>query len=253
MANMWVVGPIVWIGLAVILGLTITFVIASRRARRTGDPSPLVSVTLSVSALWAAICVIAAAVVVLTTLLQGDIRIAVPVREFWPELPSGTVVEGPTAMRVGGGFVTAEIVATGLSTGVRVCWAIGQGLGILVPGVIATLLAVACFQLIAGRAFAPVIARMATVTAVVVAAGGIAAQMLSDIAGSIAAGELLMWESGQYEEVAGIEDVFRAWLPQPGFELTFPFWPLAAGLAFAALAVIFRQGARLQRDSEGLV
>lgn len=252
-ANMWVIGPIVWIGVAVILGLVIAFVAAARRARRTGDPSPLVSVTLSVSALWAAVCVIAATIVVLTTLMQEDVRITVPVQEFWPQLPDGTVVEGPTATRVGGGFVTAEILATGLSTAVRVCWAIGQGLGILVPGVIAALIAIACFQLIAGRTFAPVVSRMAWITAAVVAAGGVTAQVLNDVAGTMAAAQILTWSSGRYEEVAGIEDVFHAWLPRAGFEITFPFWPLAAGLAFAALAIILRHGSRLQRDTEGLV
>lgn len=251
--NMWVIGPIVWIGLAVLIGLTIAFITASRRAKRTGDPSPLVGVTLSVSALWAAVCAIAATIVVLTTLMQDDIRITVPVQEFWPQLPEGTVVEGPTATRVGGGFVTAEILATGLSTAVRVCWAIGQGLGILMPGVIAALLAIASFQLIAGRTFAPVVSRMAWVTAAVVAAGGIASQVMNDVAGTMAATELLASGAGHYVEVAGIEDVFAAWLPRPGLEITFPFWPLAAGLAFAALAIILRHGSRLQRDTDGLV
>jgi len=47
--------------------------------------------------------------------------------------------------------------------------------------------------------------------------------------------------------------VFAAWLPQPGFGIEFPLWPIAAGLAFTALAAIFRYGSRLQRDTEGLV
>jgi len=77
--------------------------------------------------------------------------------------------------------------------------------------------------------------------------------MLSDIGGSMAASELLQITGGSYAEVAGIEDVFDAWLPQPNFVLELPVWPIAAGLAFAALAAVFRYGSRLQRDTEGLV
>lgn len=253
MANMWQIGPIVWIIAAALIGFAIIFVVASRRAKTTGDPSPLVGVALWVSAVWAGVSAIAAVVIVLTALMQDDIRVTIPVQEFWPQLPEGTTFEGPTATRVGGGFVTAEIVATGLSTAVRVSWAIGQGLAVLVPGVVAALLAMACFQLKAGRAFAPVVSRMAWVTAAVVAAGATTAQVLSDVAGTMAAAELLRVEASSYREVAGIEDAFDAWMPDPGFLITFPFWPLAAGLGFAALAIILQHGARLQRDTEGLV
>ncbi|BDV29560.1 hypothetical protein [Microbacterium terricola] len=239
-----------------LVGVIVLFARAGlRRGRAAGSDSssPVVSVTLSLAAIWAGFAVIGAAIAVLTTLLQPQVQITVPVQEFWPALPEGTVVEGTPATRVGGGFTSAGLLVDGLSTGARVCWAISQALGWLVPGAIAGLIAVACFQLLAGRAFAPVVARMAMVTAVVVMVGGIAAQVLGDIAGSMAAAEVLQWTSAEYEEVAGIEDVLQAWWPQPGFGITFPFWPIAAGLAFAALAAVFRYGSALQRDTEGLV
>lgn len=137
--------------------------------------------------------------------------------------------------------------------GARVCWAIGQALWWLVPGAVAAMVALSCLQLLRGRAFAPVLSRMSMLTAVVVCAGGIGAQVLSDIAGSMASTELLSYSGGGFEEVAGIEDVLKAWWPDPMFSVTVPFWPIAAGLAFAALAVILRHGTRLQRDTEGLV
>ncbi|GAA3905272.1 hypothetical protein [Microbacterium invictum] len=236
--------------IAVMIGV---FGVASARTKNSDDPSPVVKVTLVVAAFWAAISVLAAIVSVLNVLLNESVTITVPVQEFWPQLPAGTEVDGTTATLDGGGFTSAELVATGLSTGARVCWAIGQGLGLLVPGAVAAMIAVTCFQLLAGRAFAPVVARTSMVTAVVVAVGGIAAQLLSDIGGSMAASEVLGHTGGSYEEVAGIEDVFDAWLPQPTFVLELPFWPIAAGLAFAALAAVFRYGSRLQRDTEGLV
>jgi hypothetical protein len=37
------------------------------------------------------------------------------------------------------------------------------------------------------------------------------------------------------------------------FSLTLPLWPIGAALALAALGVVFRHGAVLQRETEGLV
>lgn len=242
--------------LAVVILLAVVIVVfvrAARRAHVSADPSPVVSVTLSLSALWAAIAVVCAVIAVVATMTQSEVQITVPVREFWPQLPPGTEILGTSATRAGGGFTSASLFVDGLTLGARVCWAIAQALAWLIPAAIAGLIAVACFQLLAGRAFAPVVARIATVTAVVVTVGGISAQVLGDIAGSMAADQLLRWTGAEYPDVAGVEDVLGAWLPQPGFMLTFPFWPIAAGLAFAALAAIFRYGSQLQRDTEGLV
>ena len=57
------------------------------------------------------------------------------------------------------------------------------------------------------------------------------------------------WE-GDY---AGIDNVFDAWLPTATVQVSFPFWPIAVGLAFAVLAAILRYGSRLQNDVKGLV
>ncbi|SFI58962.1 MULTISPECIES: hypothetical protein [Microbacterium] len=237
----------------VVAGVVFVFARAALRARRADEVSPVITVTLVVAALWAGFSVVAAIVTLALTLGSPEVAIAFPVREFWPQLPDGTTIDGPTATLVSGGFTSVGGMVADLSLGVRVCWGIGQALSWLVPGAIAGLLAVACFQLLAGRAFAPVVARMAMVTAVVVMVGGVAAQVLGDIAGSMAAAEVLQWSGAGYEEVAGIEDVLDAWWPKPAVGITFPFWPIAAGLGFAALATILRHGARLERDTAGLV
>lgn len=237
----------------IVAGVIVVFARAAMRARQAGEASPVITVTLVVAALWAGFSVIGAIVTLALALGSPEVAIAFPVREFWPQLPTGTTIDGPTATLVSGGFTTAGGMVADLSIAARVCWGIGQALGWLVPGAIAGLLAVACFQLLAGRAFAPVVARMAMITAVVVMIGGVAAQVLGDVAGSMAAAEVLQLSGGSYEEVAGIESVFDAWWPQPAFGITFPFWPIAAGLGFAALASILRHGSRLERDTAGLV
>lgn len=245
------------ISLAVVVAVIGTIVVfagtALRRARGGREASSTAVVTMWIAAAWAALSVVGGVVAVVGGLLQPDVTITVPVQEFWPALPAGAVVDGMSAARVSGGFTSAELSIAGLSAGARVLWAVSQGLAWLLPAAIAGLLAVACHQLRAGRAFAPVVARMAMITAVVVAVGGVAMQVTGDIAGSMAAAETLRWTSAEYLDVPGIEDALQAWWPQPGFGVTFPFWPLAAGLGFAALAAVLRFGSRLQRDTEGLV
>nr|WP_274636054.1 hypothetical protein [Microbacterium bovistercoris] len=235
--------------------LAVVFAVRSwRRSRKAGESSTsVVSVTLSVAALWATFSVFGAIIVTATILLQPQVQITIPVQDYWPKLPSGMHIEGMTATRASGGFTSADLQVDGLSLGARITWAISQALGWLVPGAIAGLIALACFHLLAGRAFAPVVARMAMVTAVVVAAGGVATQVLGDIAGSMAAAEVLHYTGGGWDEIPGAEDPLDMWWPHAAFTVSFPFLPLAAGLAFAALAALLKYGAKLQRDTEGLV
>ncbi len=223
---------------------------------RPGTPDGggrVISLTMWVAAAWAAVSGISALVVAGLALWSPEVSITIPVQSFWPQLPPGVELDGITATRTSGGFTTADVTLGGLSFAVRLAWAISQAVALLVPATIAALIAGACMQLRAGRPFAPAIARMASITAVVVALGGIVAQVVGDLAGIGAAEQLLRWTGAEYPDVPGVDDVLGAWLPQPGFMLTFPFWPIAAGLAFAALAAILRYGSRLQRDTEGLV
>ncbi|MFS0866217.1 hypothetical protein AB3M83_02645 [Microbacterium sp. 179-B 1A2 NHS] len=243
-------------GVAVVLltaAVVAAFALGTGRARRSGDPSPVVRVTSIVAAVWAGLSVIGAVIALLLGLLSPSVAITMPVQEFWPEMPAGVEWDGGDAARVGGGFTSVSLLVDGLSAGVRVMWSISQAIGWLVPGAIAGLLALACFQLLAGRAFAPVVARMAMVTGVVVALGGVTAEVLGGIAGSMASHEVFASAGGSWQDIPGIDDPFRAWLPQPTLLIEFPFWPIAAGLGFAAVAAIFRYGSRLQKDAEWLV
>ncbi|OWP21340.1 hypothetical protein CBF90_12850 [Microbacterium sp. AISO3] len=252
MLVLWNIGPILVIAVVIVVAATV-FGVAAARARRRGEPSPVVSVALTLSALWAAFGLLGAAISVVQNLSADAPRMSVPVATFWPELlPGVTIDTGPTAEVVGGGFTVAEVDAAGISPLARGLWTAGQALWSLIPAAIAALIAVACFQLLAGRAFTRIIVRMTMATAVIVAAGGTAAQVLSDIAGSMASHELFARGSAGWTEIPGIDDPL-AWWPEATLNITLPFWPIAAGLGLAALAAVFRYGSRLQRDTEGLV
>ncbi|MFS0713146.1 hypothetical protein ABC195_04635 [Microbacterium sp. 2P01SA-2] len=253
MLSLWNIGPIVWIAAAALIVAIALFVAAAARARRRGDTSPVVSLALTLSALWAAFSLLGAVISVVQNLAADAPRMSVPVARFWPDLlPGVTIDTGPTAEVVGGGFMVAEVDVSGVGPLARGLWTAGQALWSLIPAAIAALIAVACFQLLAGRAFDRIIVRMTMATAVIVAAGGTAAQLLSDIAGSMASHELFTRGSAGWTEIPGIDDPF-AWWPQATMNVTLPFWPIAAGLGLAALAAVFRYGSRLQRETKGLV
>ncbi|SDQ48543.1 hypothetical protein [Microbacterium sp. cf332] len=253
MSNVWAVGQIVVVaGIALAIAAAL-FATAAARARRRGDPSPVVSLALTLSALWAVFSLLGAIVSVVQNLAADAPRMSVPVAPFWPELLPGVVIDtGPTAQVAGGGFSVAEVDVAGISPLARGLWTTGQALWSLIPAAVAALIAVACFQLLAGRAFDRIIVRMTMATAVIVAAGGTAAQLLSDISGSMASRELFERVSAHWTDIPGIEDPL-AWWPSATLDITLPFWPIAAGLGLAALAAVFRYGSRLQRDTQGLV
>jgi hypothetical protein len=224
-----------------------------KRARTSGDPTPVVAWTLGLAAFYAGLCVISAVVGFLSTLMSPAVRMAVPVQQYWPlPLPGLTVTDGPTAPVVDGGFTTAELALENLSPATRILWASGQSLGTLVPAAIAGLIALACFQLLRGAAFAPVVARAAMITAAVVLVGGFGAQILSDVAGSMASREALEITAAEFSGYPDEFDVLT-FLPQPALAVSVDFWPIGAALGFAALASVFRFGTRLQTDTELLV
>jgi hypothetical protein len=229
----------------------VTIVLTFRRSRHTGRTTPVVSFTLWLSAVWAGLSVIAALIALLVPLLSPAVTLTVPVQEYWPALP-GVVTDPREATIVSGGFTSVELSIEGLAPVTRWLWAIGSMIGALLPGAIAALIALMCFQLLRGQAFAPVVARGATITAVIIAVGGISSQILCQMAGSTASQQVLGFSGA---EVTGYPDEFDLMtaLPQPTYDVHLDFWPIGAALALAALAAVLRYGSRLQRDTELLV
>ncbi|CAL4858659.1 hypothetical protein MMM2322_00295 [Microbacterium sp. MM2322] len=238
-----------------IVGTILAFALAMARKQWAGqDPTTLVRVTRVVAIIWTGVAVVGAAVALLTALLAPGVAITMPIREFWPQLPDTVALDVGTARRVSGGFTEVTLTVEGLDATARVLWAFSQAITWVVPGFVALFVAVTCSRLLSGAAFTPVVAKMAITTGAVIALGGVAAQVMGDIAGSIASTQLFGAKGGGWEgDFPGIDNVFDAWLPSATLQISFPFWPIAVGLAFAVLAAVLRHGSRLQRDVKGLV
>ena len=213
-----------------------------------------VSIALSGAAVVAVLSLLMAVGTAITVMTAASVGFTIPVSPFWPAPPAGiTITDGPTAVADSGGFTTANVDVSGASASARLFWALGQGIGYLIPAAIAALIAIACFQLLRGAAFARVVVRASITTAVVVFVGGIAAAVLSQIGGSMVSHELLTVTAANGAALADGTLDLQTLLPQPTTSIQVPFWPIGAGLGFVALAAIFRHGARLQHDTELLV
>jgi hypothetical protein len=106
----------------------------------------------------------------------------------------------------------------------------------------AVALGVVCFQLLRGVPFARTVTRTLIVSAGAVFVLGMAAPVLDGISKGAASAAALPPDDGS-----------AAAFSAGGFSVSLPIWPVGAALALIALAAVFRYGARLQRDTEGLV
>lgn len=238
---------------ALLVTMVVVFARQAARARRSGDPSPVVKAALSIAAAWAGLSLLGTTITLISNLTSSAPVMTVPVAPYWPGLLPGVEIgSGPDATVAYGGFTSADVAVEGVSGTARALWSTGQALWGLIPTMIAVAIAVACFQLLAGRAFSRTVERVTLATAVIVAVGGVTASLLTDISGNLASAELFTVTSAAWEEIAGIDDPLR-WWPDATWTLELPLWPVGAGLGLAALAAIFRYGSRLQRDTEGLV
>lgn len=135
-----------------------------------------------------------------------------------------------------GVFPTADLLVDGLDGGTRALLAVGEGLGALVSVIVAAALAWLFLSLARGRPFAKALYVLALVAGASLALGSMLGQGIAGFGKMNAA--LLLNET--------TDDLFAV-----GF--SFDPVPLVIGFAIMAFAYVFRAGARLQRETDGLV
>jgi hypothetical protein len=236
--DLWNLGFFAAIGIVVAAAITVA-IIAGRRARSHGTRAPLISLTLLLAVIWAALNALFVAIAfTLPFATNAWTSLAVPVQPYWPEV--GGTYDGATS--ISRQFTHAYIGGPGLDFSTKLLAAGGVALGSLVQAIVAGLIALVCVKLLRGRTFAPVLAHAATLTAAVVLIGGIGAELLTGAAGAQVSAQAL----GDY--------VGDGSLPQPSGSWDLDLWPpIGFALGMLALAAIFRYGSALQRDTEGLV
>lgn len=113
------------------------------------------------------------------------------------------------------------------------------------------LIVLACWKLLNGDPFVALVTRVALWTSAIVLVGGLAAQILQQVAASRAARALLDVTGYTAPDVHG--EMLPTGLPSSTGSWSVSLWPIGAALLIAAFAALVRYGTRLQQDVEGLV
>lgn len=188
--------------------------------------------------------------------MSPNLRISMPVQEFWPQIPASAGVEGPTAQVVSGGFTEALVEVQGLASGTR--WLLGAGE--LLQGIAALFIGAAVISMCNGHlknsSFRPALVKWFSAAAVVIVVCGLAWQVLEGIAG-LQASEQVLGVVGAHWDTASmgresLNDIIGQLEPS-GFALQVNFWPLWAGLGLFTTAQIFKRGLEMQKDTAGLI
>lgn len=237
-ALLWVLG-----GLAV-LAAVVGLLIWSARRRRGGNA--LVEVAFVLARLWLILCALGAGIIAWRWLSGGDVWIpALPVSLAWPgSLPCE---QGVPAQPMGTALWCAHVsvvdaTITGLDAGTRTLLALGELLGVVLAASPAVIVAIVCAQALKGRPFSRTVGRWLLIMAAVVLVAGLGADLATGIGRELAAAAVLAApDSGDPVTTTGYP------------RLAVSLWPIGAALALGALGAVFRYGAVLQRETEGLV
>ncbi|OAH48859.1 hypothetical protein AYL44_12580 [Microbacterium oleivorans] len=216
-------------------------------ARRRKSPSVILDVVASMGRIWVAAALLGTVFLAVRWIWVDWAEVDIPISGFWPTaLPcdlegnGASAATGPALSCARMQIVDANVV--GLDGGSRWLLGIGQTLTTAVIAVPGWLVADLAQRAVKGRPFVSGASRWLMVGAITVLVAGSLGSVLTDV-GSALLAQSLFPPSGAD---GGITAPYTV-----GFAI--PLWPAGVALGLAALSVIFRQGARLQRETEGLV
>ncbi|HEV7951681.1 MAG TPA: hypothetical protein VGP24_18110 [Glaciihabitans sp.] len=211
--------------------------------------------TYLISLLWIASVALGTIVGVVSTLAsESGIAVRIPVGHYFS--PGDIYMENPEhsgAQILSGGFTQAEVSISGLDMAARL-WIAG---GFLVQGVTFILIGIAiaslCSRVISGAPFHAAMTRTVRVTAIAIAAGGMAWQVLSAVGSTMAAQQTLASVTWTFPgDVSPVDGSRYLGPPIPAGLSTIELWPVWVGIALFVLAAAFQYGDKLQRETERL-
>ncbi|GAB3595814.1 hypothetical protein [Microbacterium tumbae] len=225
------------IGIALaVIAVIVGFVVW--RGRRRGSRTIALDAALTVSSWWLLLSAVGAVIIVVKVFatdwaeLNGATSVWLP----WPEgIPCSDA--GAANMLTCSGEDLSQFTVGGASLGLRILAGTAQLCTLAFTTVPAAMFAAICFQTLRGRTFSRTVTRVLTAGAVAVLVLGFAADLLGSVAATVALREAFPEGS--------------EWHPW-GFRLTVTPLPFVGALGLAALAAVFRQGMRLQREHEAL-
>lgn len=177
--------------------------------------------------------------------------VTVPVETMPLRLPEGFNPFGLNATLTSGGFDRVTVTATGFTVLTRVALALAPVLAAATSIVVAVVVLRLARSLGEGDPFALSATAVAT-TGWVALAGGTLATWVGNFADWLASRDLFGAIGWSYTDDVS-DPTTLGWPSAAALRLDLPFAPLAAGLALMLLAAVFRYGAQLRADADGLV
>lgn len=235
---------LLWIGVFIAV-VAVLSLIAVWIARRRGSRTVALDAAGSVAQGWLFLMVLGVGFMVWQWFNQGELWINdLPVSfSNWPsgDTPGCDDPGGDAPVLLCASVTSVNASVAHLTIGTRVVIGAGQLLGVLLIMVPAVLIIVLVGQARKGTPFSRVASRAFAWAAVAILVVGTVGELVVGIGKTLAAYEVL-----PSPEQGGD-------LTNPGiFSLTVPLWPAGVALALAALAVVFRYGSALQRQTEAL-
>lgn len=225
---------LVLVAIAAIVGIVIW------RGRRRGSRTIALDAALTVSGWWVILSAIGAVIILIKafTVDWAELHGATYVYLEWPaDLPCSDSDGGSTARLSCRSEPLSEFTVGNASLGLRLLAAAAQLSTLALTTMPALILAFICFHTLRGRTFSRIVTRALTVGAVAVLLLGVAADLLGSIAATTALREVFPADS--------------EWFPS-SYQLIVTPLPFGGAIALAALAAVFREGSRLQREREQL-
>ncbi|MFF7294257.1 hypothetical protein ACFY9N_17135 [Microbacterium sp. NPDC008134] len=227
------------VGLLTIAAVSAVVVLVGRRR---GSRTLALDVALTLSSWWTILSAIGLVFVLIKAFTADFAEVAgAPMNVAWSEnLPcrTGELTSGDAGPLLWCASASAsDITISQPSVDVRALSAAAQAVAVLYSTIPAVLIAVICFQTLRGRPFTRTITRTLIGGAIVAVVLGIANDVLPGIAATVALRSVLPIDHDLYPHT---------------FQITVTPFPVVAALALIALAAVFRQGMRLQRENAAL-
>ncbi len=188
-----------------------------------------------IALILAAVALGAGAITAVTALTSEGFDMVLPAAASLPGGVIGDPEATGTPRILNGEFTAATTTMAGLSTGVRILFAAGAGVGSLAFVALALSVAYLCWRLYKGKPFGPSVTRTFWFAA-----------------GALTIGSLLSQGMLGFSTWLALDELHLDPVQFP-LEMHFDLLPVIAGFALLLVASAFQFGERMQRDTRGLI
>lgn len=196
--------------------------------------------TITIAAVW-------------NDLANRNVSASIPVAPYSPTINPTLKLDGVAATLIGAQYDHATLTVAGLGIDSRLWLAAATLTAALAQIIVALTIALLCHRVATGNPFTRIVPRAITISGIAILAGGLLSQICARVAALRVIDTTLNARGAHWLARPGTLNPTSAAWPHGNVEFAIDLWPLGIALALFALAVVFRYGAKLQRDRDALL